>query len=308
MTRTITIAEERFGRTRLDKILAESFSDLSRSYFQKLIRDGKVTVNGLVETSPKFSPRIGDVLSVALPEPADKSILPEKIPFECLYEDADILVISKPAGLSVHPANACRSGTLVNALLGLDPEFAEKMEDPERPGIVHRLDKDTSGCLVIAKTPTAKFALSRQFAQREVSKTYLAVSYGWPPSSSGELRTLIGRHPLDRKRMAVLKDSGRMAVSSYRLLSKGILEGKKAAVLEVKIMTGRTHQIRVHLAHLKCPVLGDRIYGGRQELTSSRLLLHAWKLGFCHPRTGEALSFESQIPEEISQMLNIFSR
>lgn len=192
-------------------------------------------------------------------------------------------------------------------MLGRDVNFAKKLSDNQRPGIVHRLDKDTSGCLVIAKNLSTKEKLSRYFSDRKVDKTYVVLVYGFPEHEKEEIVTLIGRHPVNRKKMAVLKTGGRKAVTCYKLMKKGRIEGYPASMLCINLKTGRTHQIRVHLAYRHIPVLGDKIYGGRQKIKVSRQMLHAWKIKFQHPVTGKPISFESPFPHDFSLILNKIS-
>lgn len=299
-----TVPQEKSGE-RLDKFLSELNPTSSRSYLQKLIKSGETEINGKVCKIPKTELKNGEKITLYLPEEkrsVDK-ILPETSDLKKIYEDNEILVIDKPAGMAVHPAPGTLSGTVVNALLGIYSDFAEKMQDNERPGIVHRLDKDTSGCLIIAKTPSAKFAISKQFADRKIEKKYLAITCGIPSQRHETIKTFIGRHPVDRKKMAVLKDAGREAISEYKVLATTEIEGQKLALLEVNLKTGRTHQIRVHLAHIKCPILGDPIYGGYQKIKTPRLMLHAWKISFLHPVSSEKISFQSPPPQEFEKII-----
>jgi 23S rRNA pseudouridine1911/1915/1917 synthase len=235
---------------------------------------------------------VGDAITLHEPPATPTETVAEDIALEVLYEDDDLIVINKPAGLVVHPAAGHWSGTLVNALLhhchGLSGIGGE-----QRPGIVHRLDKETSGCLVAAKNDAAHQALARQFAGREVTKIYLALAAGKFPRLSGMIEAAIGRHPVQRKKMTVVPDGrGRPAKTGYRVLG----EVPGGSLVECTLHTGRTHQIRVHLKHLGHPVLGDEVYGKRAGFV--RQMLHAWRLGFAHPRTGERVNFESPVPPD----------
>ncbi len=297
----LTVPAELTG-LRLDKFLSTNFPSHSRSFFRRLIDGGMVLRSG---TACKASAIVaaGDVIGIRWPVEPQKELAPEEFPFDILYEDSDLLVMNKPNGITVHPAAGSRSGTVVNALLGKDAGFAEKLGDNERPGIVHRLDKDTSGCLIVAKNPSAKFKLSEIFARREIRKTYAALSYGHPRAQACEIRSNIGRHPVNRKKMAVLNKGGREAVTSYTLKQKGFIGGMPVSFLEVEIKTGRTHQIRVHLAAAKIPVLGDKVYGGHQKLEAPRQMLHAWKISFKHPASSEEISVEAPLPPDFMDFL-----
>ena len=274
---------------RLDQYLAARLPDLSRSRIQALIKCGHIARNGAAVRASE-TVRAGDILTVTIPPPIAVETRAQDIPLDVLFEDDDFIVINKPAGIVVHPAAGNPDGTLVNALLhhcrslsGIGGEL--------RPGIVHRLDKDTSGCLVAAKNDVAHRSLVRQFAGREVTKIYLALAAGTPARESGVVEAAIGRHPVHRQKMAVLA-RGRAAKTSWRAL--GPVPG--GTLIECTLHTGRTHQIRVHLKHLGHPVLGDAVYGKREAFP--RQMLHAWQLGFAHPRTGERVSFQSPIPAD----------
>jgi 23S rRNA pseudouridine1911/1915/1917 synthase len=276
---------------RLDQYLAHAASGFSRARIQDLIKGGHVTLNG---ASGKASARLreGDAIVLDEPPAVPTETVAEAIALDVLYEDDDFIVVNKPAGLVVHPAAGHWSGTLVNALLhhcrGLSGIGGE-----QRPGIVHRLDKETSGCLVAAKNDAAHQALARQFAGREVSKIYLALVVGKMARLSGTIEAAIGRHPVLRKKMTVVPDGcGRAAKTGYRVLCTV----PAGTLVECTLHTGRTHQIRVHLKHLGHPVLGDEVYGKRAGF--ARQMLHAWRLGLTHPRTGERVNFESPIPPD----------
>ena len=276
---------------RIDQFLAARVTALSRSRIQDLMKSGHVRVNDR-ETKASTKLRAGDRITLTEPPPTPATTGAEDIALEVLHEDSDLIVLNKPAGLVVHPAAGHWQGTLVNALLhhcqGLSSIGGE-----ERPGIVHRLDKETSGCLVAAKNDAAHRALTRQFAGREVTKIYLALATGKFRETSGILEGAIGRHPIHRKKMTVLTgERGRAARTDYRVL-RSVAAG---ALVECTLHTGRTHQIRVHLKHLGHPVLGDEVYGKRGKF--SRQMLHAWKLGFTHPSSGERMNFTAPIPAD----------
>ncbi|MDD4816521.1 MAG: RluA family pseudouridine synthase [Victivallaceae bacterium] len=302
----LTVPPEAAG-VRLDVCLARLIRDASRSYLQKLIKNGEVSVDGEVETVPRATVQGGMTLRLKIAEAESGEPFPEpdeNFDYEILYEDACMLVINKPAGLVVHPAAGNPDGTLVNAVLGRYPEMLDEFEGTGgRPGIVHRLDKDTSGCLIVAKTPQAQFALSGFFADRKVSKTYLAVTAGVPRQSSGRIQTLIGRHPVNRQKMAVVDRNGKEAITLYDVERTGLYEDLPVALLKVNILTGRTHQIRVHLSYIETPVLGDHLYGGCKHLHLDRQMLHSWKLKIPHPLTGKIMEFTAPPPMDIR---NIF--
>jgi len=276
---------------RLDQFLAGEVPRLSRARLQDLIKDGHVTLNG-GKTKASMRLRDGDTIVLNEPPPTAIETRPEEIALDVLYEDDDFIVLNKPAGLVVHPAAGNWSGTIVNALLHHCPTLSG-IGGEQRPGIVHRLDKETSGCLVVAKNDAAHQSLARQFAGREVTKIYLALVAGKLARKSGVVEAAIGRHPIQRKKMAVLTNGrGRAAKTSYRVLR----ELPVGTLVECTLYTGRTHQIRVHLKHLGHPVLGDEVYGKRGGF--ARQMLHAWRLGFVHPRTGERMNFESPLPPD----------
>jgi len=276
---------------RLDHFLAEKVAELSRSRLQTLVKEGHVQLNGAA-TKPNAKLRAGDRITLREPAPAPSGNAPEEIALEILFEDDDVIVVNKPPGLVVHPAAGHASGTLVNALLHHCTSLSG-IGGVERPGIVHRLDKETSGCLVAAKTDAAHQALAKQFAGRDVEKIYLALATGRFTSKSGVVETQIGRHPVHRQKMAVVApDKGREARTGWRVLA----EVPGGSLVECTLYTGRTHQIRVHLKHINHPLLGDEVYGKRGDFT--RQMLHAWKLAFTHPRTSERKHFVAPIPED----------
>ena len=294
----ITVEKEQSG-VRLDAFLAELVPEVSRSHWKTRIQDGYVKVNGAV-SKPNHKLKPGDVIDWTVPEEGPAEILPEDIPLNILHEDDAVLVLNKPPGLVVHPAAGNQTGTLVNALMYHDPVF----ETLERAGIVHRLDKDTSGVMVVAKSEAAMAGLKRQFKARETEKEYLALVWGEPPPS-GRIETLMGRHPVHRKKMAVLTQDGRKAISNYETLERF----DEVSLVRVRIETGRTHQIRVHLAHAGHPIAGDAVYGRARRHTlparPERQMLHAARLVFNHPETGKRLSFEAPLFDDMNGLLEL---
>jgi 23S rRNA pseudouridine1911/1915/1917 synthase len=285
---------ENEAKIRLDRFLANKLPEYSRSRLQQLVRTGFVRLNGAT-TRPRHLVRSGDKIEVT-EAPLEKiDNQPEPIPLEVLFEDKDIIVINKPPGLVVHPGAGHRQHTLVNALLSHCPTLSG-IGGKERPGIVHRLDKETSGCLVVAKNDWAHRELSRQFAERWVEKIYLALVAGKLRKEAGAIEEKIGRHPVHRQRMSVASARGRPAKTDYRV----VCSGDQASLVECRLYSGRTHQIRVHLHHLGHPVLGDKVYAAHLAKNFPRHMLHAWKLGFRHPCSGESKSFEAPLPDDFT--------
>ncbi len=282
------------ARLRLDQFLARELPKFSRSRIQQLIRNEFVTLNGF-SARPRDLVRTGDSVEMNEPPPEKIDNQPEAIPLDVLYEDEDLIVINKPAGLVVHPGAGQREHTLVNALLHYFPKLSG-IGGKERPGIVHRLDKDTSGCLVVAKTDEAHRGLSAQFAGQTVEKIYLALVAGKLRKSAGIVEAKIGRHPVHRQRMSIASKRGRAAKTEYRVVSSS----DEISLVECKLHSGRTHQVRVHLQHLGHPVVGDKVYGTHAK-AFPRQMLHAWKLGFQHPRTGEWKNFEAAVPDDFAE-------
>jgi 23S rRNA pseudouridine1911/1915/1917 synthase len=286
-----TISLESDVGKRLDRYLAENATELSRSRLQALIREGAITLNGHT-AKPRQALVLADRIIVTIPDPTPAEALPEDIPLDVLYEDDYLLVLNKASGLVVHPAAGNLTGTLVNALLHHCRGRLASIGGVERPGIVHRLDKDTSGCLVVAKTDPVHQSLTEQFSSRSVSKFYLAVVKGRPPLDHGTIENQIARDPRNRQKMAVvLPPAGKTAVTDYRVLNPMA----DSSLVECELHTGRTHQIRVHMREMGHPILGDPIYA-KNTAGAQRLMLHAWKLGFTHPASGEKVAFESPIP------------
>lgn len=310
-TLTFTITAKQQGK-RCDMALAdlatESAETLSRTRIQQLIAQGAVTHGTSVLASVKQKVSSGEVYTIALPKAVAAQPKAEKITLAIVHEDKDVLVINKPAGMVVHPAAGNHAGTLVNALLAHCGKSLSGIGGVARPGIVHRLDKDTSGLMVIAKNDKAHQALSSQFADRSLSRTYLALVWGVPKPGRGKIEGRIGRHPKNRKKMAVLAGAGREALTYYQ--TKEVF-GENTTLLSCTLATGRTHQIRVHLAHLGYPVVGDPVYGKRrpnaQRFPSlalfSRQALHAETLSFIHPRSGQVCRFTAPLPDDMQKLL-----
>jgi 23S rRNA pseudouridine1911/1915/1917 synthase len=278
------------ARQRIDVFLARRIPRLSRSRIQSLIQTGLVRRNG-ESCRPRDFVRAGDIVVLTEPYPEPIDLAAENISIPILYEDDHLLVVSKPAGLTVHPGSGVKSGTLVNALL-FHCKALSGIGGEMRPGVVHRLDKDTSGCLVVAKHDEAHRQLSRQFANRQVGKYYLALCQGKFRRRNGEIVAPIGRHPAHRQKMAVVA-TGRPAHTVYEVLQ----QTNDATLVLCRLLTGRTHQIRVHLHHLGHPILGDKVYG-KPDSKYPRQMLHAWRLGFYHPMSEEWLEFEAEVPED----------
>ena len=306
-TETI-IVEKSLPNERLDTFLRSQFPAVSRGTIQRLIEEGHIQVNSQ-KVKATHAPRAGETIQVYWPEARPAQAQPEEIPLDILYEDDALLVLNKPPGLVVHPAAGHEEHTLVNALLNHCRGQLSGIGGVARPGIVHRLDKDTSGCLVVAKNDVTHVALAEQFAARSVNKSYQAIVCGRIPRDDGNIRAPITRHPNHRKRMAVTQGEGREAWTSYRVLERF----HAATLVEAVLHTGRTHQIRVHFQHLGYPLVGDETYGKRQtarlkEITGyvpQRIMLHAHKLAFIHPRTGRKKAFEAPLPGDFKDALAV---
>jgi 23S rRNA pseudouridine1911/1915/1917 synthase len=299
--------EKSLPNKRLDQFLREKFPAASRGVFKRLIEEGHIRVDGKI-VKATYTPRAGARIQIQWPQPRPAEAQPEEMPLDILFEDKTLLVLNKPAGLVVHPAAGHEEHTLVNALLHHCGASLSGIGGVARPGIVHRLDKETSGCLVVAKNDETHLALSKQFSDRRVEKIYNAIVCGEMARENGEIQASIARHPSHRKRMAVRDDdSGRAAHTKWRALEK--LTG--ATLVEARILTGRTHQIRVHFQFIGHPVAGDKTYGARQntrleEMTGyqpPRVLLHSRELAFMHPRTEKRMSFEAPLPEDFEKAL-----
>ena len=305
-TESILVVEKTMPHERLDTFLRAQFSTLSRGAIQRLIQQGDVRVAGK-PVKASHPPRAGEKIEIHWPDAKPATAQPQEMPLDVLFEDDDLLVLNKPPGMVVHPSAGHEESTLVNALLHHCAGQLSGIGGVARPGIVHRLDKETSGCLVIAKNDPTHLALSTQFAGREVRKIYHAIVCGRVTPEQGDIRAAIARHPTHRKRMAVTDGSGREAWTSYTVIERL----REATLVEAVLHTGRTHQIRVHFKHLGFPVAGDATYGNRQNkrvaeltgYTAPRQMLHAHKLAFKDPRTGKKMSFEAPWPEDFKEGL-----
>ncbi len=287
---------------RLDRFLAAALPQHSRARLQNLIKDGQLKVNNRVVTKSGLSLEGGEQIELFVPAPMATELVPENIPLVIVFENKDVIVVNKPAGLVVHPAAGHAHGTLIHAVLAHAPEI-EGVGGERRPGLVHRLDKDTSGLIVLAKNELAQRSLQDQFQSREVKKTYIALVEGHPPSANGRVDATIGRDPRERKRMAVVTPAkGRDAFSEYKTLEKF----PEHTLLEVSPRTGRTHQIRVHMAFIGCPVVGDKVYGHKRKpaLPLNRHFLHAAKLSLLLPGDEQNSTFEAPLPADLQKVLD----
>ena len=284
---------------RIDKYLAEQLPDITRSYLQKLLKDGSVQMNGKpVKASAKTV--AGAAIELTIPEPEEPEILPEDIPLDILYEDSDVILINKPKDMVVHPAAGHYTGTLVNALVYHCKGDLSGINGVLRPGIVHRIDKDTTGVLIVCKNDRAHNALAEQLKEHSITRKYRAIVCGNLKEDEGTVDAPLGRHPQDRKRMAIVRSGGKRAVTHYRVLERF----GNYTYIECRLETGRTHQIRVHMASLGHPLLGDEIYGrAKSPFKLEGQTLHAMVLGFIHPTTGEYLEFEAPLPEYFEKLL-----
>jgi len=303
---------------RIDRFLSQQGLDLSRSQIQRLLEMGEVSVNGLLMSKAGYSLRPGDNIEITLPEPKETNVVPQNIPLDIVYEDDAIIVVNKPAGMVVHPAAGNFDGTLVNALLH-HCRFLSGIGGVMRPGIVHRLDKNTSGLLIVAKTDAAHHSLSEQIKARMVKRIYKALVYGVLPQPEGEIETQIGRHVTDRKKMSTVTRRGRQAITHYTVQEVFPDFNPLFSLLRVSLKTGRTHQIRVHLNHIGHPVVGDPVYGYHQPPPSikkypkvyqaitdmKRQALHAESLGFTHPEQKTYQEFTAPLPEDFAHLLDL---
>jgi 23S rRNA pseudouridine1911/1915/1917 synthase len=303
--RIIVFAYQEVAEQRLDKYLVSAIPDCSRSRIQGLIRDGFVRVDGLVITKSGFKLSHGRQIEVRLPPPEPSLLQPEYIPLQIVFENQDLIVIDKPAGMVVHPAAGHSSGTLIHAALAHAPEV-EGVGGEQRPGVVHRLDKDTSGLILLAKNDRTHRWLQDQFRLRKVKKIYLALVDGQPPTPSGRVEAPVGRDPSHRKQMAVVPSNrGREAVTEYFSQENFA----KHTLLEVHPLTGRTHQIRLHMAFIHCPVVGDRLYGHKHPtLPVDRQFLHAARLSITLPGESKPRSFEAPLPPDLERVLSLLRR
>ena len=302
-TTRLTVTTEEAGQ-RADSLLARRLEGLTRSAAARLLEEGRVTDRGrLVAKNLRVQP--GQVLEVTLPEPEEPEARPQDIPLDVVYEDEDVIVVNKPPGMVVHPAPGHPDGTLVNALLYHCGESLSGVGGQKRPGIVHRIDRDTSGLIIAAKNDAAHLALAAQLADHTLARTYECLAVGNFREDSGTVNAPIGRHPVDRKRMAVVRQGGREAVTHWEVIARypGVTH------LRCRLETGRTHQIRVHLAHIGHPILGDTVYGAKKPVPGlTGQCLHAVGLRFLHPRTGEPVELTCPLPEEFVRMLDKLRR
>ena len=286
---------------RIDKCISTAFDSLSRSYIQKIIKEEAVMVNGSPVKS-SYKVKVSDEIAFSVPEAVEPDILPENIPLDILYEDADVIVVNKPKGMVVHPAAGHYSKTLVNALLYHCHDSLSGINGCLRPGIVHRIDKDTTGSLLVCKTDAAHKAIARQLKKHSITRCYRAICHGVLPKDKGTIDRPIGRSPADRKKMAVLTEGGKRAVTHYRVLQRF----DNYTYIECTLETGRTHQIRVHMASIGYPILGDPLYS---RLSSPFKLegqtLHAKTLGFIQPRTKEYIEVDAPLPQYFQHLLEI---
>lgn len=293
---------EEWDGNRIDKVLSEYFEDYSRSFFRKLFDEGLVKVGGKA-VKPSLKVRRGDLIDISVPEPVNIAIEPENIPLDIVYEDGDIIIVNKPKGMVVHPALGHYTGTLVNALMYHFGDSLSGINGQYRPGIVHRIDMDTTGLLVVCKNDAAHRALSERLSTHDITRRYYAIVCGNIPDDEGVIDKPIGRSPRDRKKMAVNERNGRRAVTHYRVLER---LGGSFTYIECELETGRTHQIRVHMASIGHPILGDELYGPRKcPYRLQGQTLHAGVLGFIHPSTGEYVEFSSELPDYFSRLLDI---
>ena len=283
---------------RLDSYIARKYKDLSRTMIQKLIENGEILVNGQ-KKKMSYKVNINDEISINIPEPEKTDLKPQDIPLDIVYEDNDIIVVNKPKGMVVHPANGNPDGTLVNAIMAISKNSLSGIGGKIRPGIVHRLDKDTSGIIIVAKNDKAHINLSKQIKDREVKKIYIALVKGSVNENEATIDMPIGRSTKDRKKMAVRKD-GKQAITHFKVLKRYL----NYTLLEVKIDTGRTHQIRVHMAEIGHPVVGDIVYSkGKNEFGVVGQMLHAKSLDFTHPTTGKKMHLEAELPQYFKEVI-----
>lgn len=284
---------------RIDIFIAENMESLSRSAVQRLIQEGHVRLNGTT-VKANYKLREKDVMDIELPEAKTVEILPEEIPLDILFEDQDVIVVNKPQGMVVHPAPGHTSGTLVNALLFHCGNELSGINGEKRPGIVHRIDKDTSGVLMVAKNDAAHQSLAAQLAEHSITRKYNAIVFNGFQEEEGTVDQPIGRNPLDRKKMAITHKHSRRAVTHYKVLERM----GNFTLIEAQLETGRTHQIRVHMTYIGHPLLGDSVYGPKkQPFRLEGQALHARVLGFLHPRTGKYVEFEAPMPESFKKLL-----
>lgn len=300
----VLTASHESNKERIDKFLSEEFPELSRSYIHKLIEKNLVLINKN-EISKNYKLNENDVIEISIPDPEPYEVAPENIPLDIIYEDDDLLIVNKPKGMVVHPAPGNTSGTLVNALLYHCKDSLSGINGVLRPGIVHRIDKDTSGLLIVAKNDTSHKFLAEQIKEHSFTREYQAIIIGKLKNQKGTIETNIGRHKTNRKKMAVVPPpNGKKAITHYNVLE----EFSGYSHVKLNLETGRTHQIRVHMAYLGHPILGDEVYGSAKQNPFKFLkgqCLHAKKIGFIHPKTLEYMEFDSELSEYFSKVLNV---
>lgn len=290
------------NNTRIDKFLADQMPETSRSYIQKLVKEGLVTVNGNIVKS-NYKTSVGDNVSISIPELTEPDIVAEDIPLDIIYEDDDILIVNKPKGMVVHPSAGHYSGTLVNAIMYHCKDNLSGINGVMRPGIVHRIDMDTTGSLLVCKNDIAHQSLAEQLKEHSITRKYQAIVIGNIKEDSGTVDKPIGRHPTDRKKMSVVAKNGREAVTHFKVLERF----SNYTYIECQLETGRTHQIRVHMASIGHPILGDITYGpAKCPYKLQGQTLHAKTLGFIHPRTNQYVEFDAPLPEYFQKLLNRF--
>lgn len=298
------LVEEKDNGLRLDKYLAEQMKDITRSFLQKLVKDGQITVDGIIQKS-NYKLKIGQNVEVNIPPAEDTEILPEEIPLDILYEDDDLLVVNKPKNMVVHPSAGHYTGTLVNAVMFHCKDSLSGINGEIRPGIVHRIDKDTTGSLIICKNDESHLQIAEQIKEHSVNRIYRGIVSGRLKETEGTIEGDIGRHPTDRKKMAIVTRNGKPAITHYRVLE----QYKNAAYVEFKLETGRTHQIRVHMASIGHPLLGDVVYGNpKNPYKLEGQTLHAMTIGFIHPRSKEYLEVSAPLPEYFEKLIEKFQK
>ena len=299
MKQEIFVTEELAG-DRIDKFLSEQCEELSRSYIQKLLKSGEVFV-GQKSVKPSYKVTEGDMISFEVPEAVELEVLPENIPLDIVYEDHDVILVNKPKGMVVHPAAGHYTGTLVNALMYHCKDDLSGINGVLRPGIVHRIDMDTTGILIVCKNDLAHNSIAEQLKEHSITRRYQAIVHGALKEEEGTIDAPVGRHPQDRKKMCINHQNGKHAVTHYRVLNRF----KNFTHIECRLETGRTHQIRVHMASLNHPLLGDAVYGpAKCPYKLQGQTLHAGVLGFIHPRTGEYMEFAAPLPDYFQKLLN----
>lgn len=291
--------EEKYADVRLDKFLSKVRSDFSRNHIQHLIEEGLIEVNGIQEKK-SYKVKLGDQITINKQEPKELDLEEKEMDLDIIYEDEAIIIINKPVGLLVHPVNGNRTDTLVNALLAHSEKLGN-INGTIRPGIVHRLDKNTSGAIVVAKTQESLVNLQKQFKQRKTKKIYRTILKGTLPYNSGTIDAPIGRNPKNRTKMAVVKENSKKAITEFKVLDRS----RGFTYIEVVLKTGRTHQIRVHFSHIDYPILGDQKYGNqeKEEFNLTHHLLHSYQLGFYHPLKENWVEYKAELPQKFKEIL-----